>query len=501
MGKRIQLPLQTISLTAAFMVWVLISSLLPFIKSDITLTSGQLAWITAIPVILGSLLRIPVGFLTNRYGARAMFVAGFVLLMLPVIYLSFAQSFFDLMVSGFLLGIGGAAFSIGVTALPKYYHKEKHGTVNGIYGIGNLGTALTAFMAPLLANAYGWQITVRFYLVLLGIFVLLVLIMGDKHEVKARVPFVGQMKSVYKSQKLWFFSLFYFITFGSFVAFTLYLPNFFVNQFNLDKVDAGMRTAGFIALATLIRPIGGYLSDRLNPYVVLMIVFGGLTFAGVILSFSLTMPLFTVGCLTVAACGGVGNGAVFKLVPQHFPKQIGIANGIVSAAGGLGGFFPPLILTIVFDLTGHYAIGFMALSEAALASLILVGWLAFADRLKLSSDIIDSTVEAVMVTDIHGRIETVNQAFTDMTGYTKEEAIGKTPKILSSGKHDKAFYEAFWQSILQTGHWQGEIINKRKNGEHFREWMTVSSIQDEQQEVEHFVAIFNDLSKSQSKFT
>ncbi len=384
-NKKAQLPLQTVGLIASFMVWVLISSLLPYIKTDISLSSGQLAWVTAIPVILGALLRIPIGFLTNRYGARRMFMGGFLFLMLPVFYLSVARSFSDLLISGFLLGMGGAAFSIGVTALPKYYAKEKHGTVNGIYGVGNIGTALTAFAAPLLANAWGWPFTVRLYLALLAVFFVLFLILGDRKENKVKVPFTGQFRKIYKSQKLWFFSLFYFITFGSFVAFTLYLPNFFVNQMDLDKVDAGMRTAGFIVLATCVRPIGGFLSDRWNPYTVLMLVFGGLTIAGIILSFSLTMPLFTVGCLSVAICGGIGNGAVFKLVPQHFPHQMGIVNGIVSAAGGLGGFFPPLILTLVFGLTGHYAIGFMALSESALASLILVVWLSMSERLEVAA--------------------------------------------------------------------------------------------------------------------
>jgi NNP family nitrate/nitrite transporter-like MFS transporter len=208
--------------------------------------------------------------------------------------------------------------------------------------------------------------------------------MGDRKEERAKVAFFSQFGKVYKSQKLWFFCLFYFITFGSFVALTLYLPNFFVNQFSLDKVDAGLRTAGFIVLATLMRPIGGYLADRFNPYTVLTYVFAGLTVSGIVLSISLAMPLFTVGCLSVALCGGIGNGAVFKLVPFHFPNEIGIVNGIVSAAGGLGGFFPPLILTVLYGITGHYAIGFMALSEAALASLILVFWLKLMDRLHIA---------------------------------------------------------------------------------------------------------------------
>jgi NNP family nitrate/nitrite transporter-like MFS transporter len=381
---KMQLALQTISLAISFMVWVLISSLLPYIKADVPLTSNQLAWVTAIPVILGSLLRIPLGFFTKRFGSRSMFVAGFIILIIPVTYLSYSRTFFDLMISGFLLGLGGAAFSIGVTSLPKYFSREKQGTVNGIYGVGNIGTAVTSFSAPILANAMGWQTTVRCYLLLLAVFIVVFLILGDRKEEKAKVAFFGQFGKVYKSQKLWFFCLFYFITFGSFVALTLYLPNFFVNQFSLDKVDAGLRTAGFIVLATLMRPIGGLLSDRFNPYTVLTYVFAGLTVSGILLSIGMKMPLFTVGCLSVAVCGGIGNGAVFKLVPYHFPNEIGIVNGIVSAAGGLGGFFPPLILTVLFGVTGHYAIGFMALSEAALASLILVFWLKLMDRLHIA---------------------------------------------------------------------------------------------------------------------
>lgn len=156
-GKKIQLPLQTLSLVVSFMAWVLISSLISYISQDIPLTPGQRAWSTAIPVILGSLLRIPAGILTNRFGARLMNTVSFFILLVPVYYLSQANTFLDLAVGGFFLGIGGATFSIGVTSLPKYYPKEKQGTINGIYGIGNLGTAISTFGAPWVADAIGWS--------------------------------------------------------------------------------------------------------------------------------------------------------------------------------------------------------------------------------------------------------------------------------------------------------------------------------------------------------
>jgi MFS transporter, NNP family, nitrate/nitrite transporter len=236
-----QLPLQTLSLVIGFMVWVMISSLIPNIKKDIPLSDNEVAVVTAVPVILGSLMRIFFGYWTNRFGARTIFIISFLLLLLPVFYISIADSLVDLVVGGLLLGIGGAIFSVGVTSLPKYYPKERHGFVNGIYGAGNIGTAITAFSAPILANSIGWANTVRLFLVPLIAFAILNLLFGDRKEPKVTISLVQQIKSVYRNEKLWFLSLFYFITFGSFVAFTVYLPNFLVTYFHLTPVDAGIR--------------------------------------------------------------------------------------------------------------------------------------------------------------------------------------------------------------------------------------------------------------------
>src|SRR5699024_7650665 len=203
-----------------------------------------------------------------------------------------ASSYIDLMIGGLFLGIGGAVFSVGVTSLPKYYPKERHGFVNGIYGAGNIGTAISTFAAPVIATQIGWSMTVKLYLILLLIFALLNFVFGDRKEERMKAPIVKQIKSVYKNEKLWYFSLFYFITFGSFVAFTVYLPNFLVGYFELDKVDAGMRTAGFIAVATALRPVGGWLGDKFQPLFLLMGVFVTYTVAAMLLAFSPSIFLF-----------------------------------------------------------------------------------------------------------------------------------------------------------------------------------------------------------------
>ncbi|MEL3955999.1 nitrate/nitrite transporter [Caldifermentibacillus hisashii] len=389
----IQLTLQTASLVTGFMMWVLISSLIPSIKQDIPLTESQVSIITATPVILGSLLRIPIGFYTDRFGARKLFMISFTVLLFPVFYVSVANSFIDLVIGGLFLGIGGAVFSVGVTSLPKYYPKEKQGFINGVYGVGNAGTAITTFGAPIIAQSLGWQKTAQLYLILLLIFIVFNFIFGDRKEVKVKQSMAEQLKSVCKNTTLWFLSLFYFITFGAFVAFTMFLPNFLVNNFNLDSVDAGIRTAGFIALATLMRPIGGLLADKFNSFIILMFTFIAVTLSAVILAFSPNIELFTVGCLAVALFVGIGNGTVFKLVPLYFSKQAGVVNGIVSAMGGLGGFFPPLVLTAVHNITGQYSIAFMALSEVALACLVIVVWLYEQERTENHRKFIGKTKE------------------------------------------------------------------------------------------------------------
>lgn len=294
----------------------------------------------------------------------------FIILLFPVFYLSQAHSTTGLMVAGFFIGLGGAIFSVGVTSIPKYFPKEKHGFANGIYGMGNLGTAVSSFLAPPIAGIIGWQHTVQLYLIVLLIFAVLMFIFGDKEEPKVKIPMISQTKQVINNYKLYYFSFWYFITFGAFVAFGLFLPNFLVSHFEIDKVDAGIRTGIFIAIATLLRPIGGMLGDKFNALNVLKIFFIGLIMGAIVLSISHHLILFTIGCLTISVCAGIGNGLVFKLVPTYFTKEAGVVNGIVSMMGGLGGFFPPLIITLVTSLTGSNHLAFFMLAIFGVLALI-----------------------------------------------------------------------------------------------------------------------------------
>ncbi|WP_150275268.1 MFS transporter [Paenibacillus tepidiphilus] len=493
MIKKLQLPLQTLNLITGFMVWVIISSLMPYISEDISIPSGQLAIVTAIPVVLGSVLRIPLGYYANILGARIIFMTSFILLLFPVYFISEATTMTHLIIGGLFLGIGGAVFSVGVTSLPKYYPKEKHGLVNGIYGIGNIGTAITTFSAPIVADRFGWSTAVKIYLILLLVFIVLNFLLGDRREPKVKTPIIEQIKGVARNEKLWLFSLFYFITFGSFVAFTVYLPNFLVSNFDLEKVDAGMRTAGFIAAATFFRPVGGWLADKFQPLFLLIGTFSIYTVAAIVLAFLPSMGLYTAGCLAIAVSAGIGNGVIFKLVPLYFNKQAGIANGVVSMMGGLGGFFPPIMLSLIYSATGQYSIGFMLLSQVALASLVLVVWLYYQDRLALTAEVFNSTGQGILVTDASGLIKSVNPAFTKLTGYSEEEVLGKQPSILKSGRQPQEFYRDMWTEIRASGMWQGEIWNRRKNGEEYLQWLNISAVKDDTGEDVRYVGTFSDI--------
>src|SRR5699024_7434878 len=179
------------------------------------------------------------------------------------------------------------------------------------------------------------------------LFAIFMFFFGDPKEKKVKVPLVEQSKRLFKDLKLYYLSLWYFITFGAFVAFGLFLPNYLVLQFGISEVDAGILSGVFIALATFLRPLGGILGDKFNAVMLLMIDFTLMIVGAIILGCSNHILLFTIGCLLIRVCAGLGNGLIFKLVPFYFSNEAASANGIVSMMGGLGGFFPPIVISYV----------------------------------------------------------------------------------------------------------------------------------------------------------
>lgn len=364
--------LSTLGMALAFTVWASLSPLANQFETLYGLTATEKSILVAVPVLLGSVMRVPAGILADRYGGRKTFTFLLLFTVIPLLGVGFSTSFYSLLFWAFLLGVAGASFAVSITFVSKWTPSEKQGTALGINGLGNFGTALAGFTLPTIALLVGLQWT--FWVLIIPVVVMAALMWfwtpetPDKGEKKT---LMGSL-SVLKFKNTWTLSLFYFVTFGAFVAFGIYLPTLLMDLYSLSAVDAGMRAAGFVVVATLARPLGGYLGDKIGAGKVLTVVFLSISLGALVISFGMaSIIVMTFACLLVAAVTGVGNGAVFKLVPQLFPKATGAVTGLVGAAGGLGGFFPPILLGSIKDLTGSYTFGFLCLSALSIICLII----------------------------------------------------------------------------------------------------------------------------------
>lgn len=359
--------LSTTAFAVSFAVWGLIAALAPTFKETYGLSSKAASLLIAIPVLLGSLGRLPAGMFTDRFGGRRVFSALLILSAIPGIAIGFSNNFTQLLFLGLFLGLAGTTFSVGIGFTSKWFSKDQQGTALGIYGMGNIGQSIAVFGAPVLAIWLGSWRPVFFVFGGLAVFWGIIFYIYARDAATVSVPkTLGENLAVLRQSPLaWVLSLFYFLTFGGFVAFAIYLPTLLRDLYQLTAADAGFRTAGFVVLATLMRPVGGMLADRFGGARVLLGVFAAVALFGSLMGCP-WMTTFTVGALGAAAALGLGNGAVFKLVPEHFPKETGTVTGLVGAFGGLGGFFPPLVLGVIRDATGAYWIGFILLGLTAL---------------------------------------------------------------------------------------------------------------------------------------
>jgi NNP family nitrate/nitrite transporter-like MFS transporter len=365
------LVLATLAFAVAFVGWSLIAPLAKRFQDDLDLTNTRTLMLTAVPVVLGSLLRIPVGALTDRLGGRVMFPIVLVVSAIPAVIFGFVEGYAALIVVGFFLGIAGSSFAVGVPFVAGWYPKERQGFALGVYGMGNIGTAIAAFGAPSIVDWFGREALGVVAAILL---VATAAVFYSMAEDPPRGPAVDYGAVLRSGWKLWRLALLYFVTFGGFVAMAVFLPKLLRDWFDISLTNAGLRAAGFTAVATLARPLGGFLSDRIGSATVLVVVFVGAGLDAAWLAHISADPTWlpvTVACLTLAGFLGLGNGAVFKAVPLDFPEATGAATGIVGAAGGLGGFFPPVVMGIVKDHFDTYALGFLGLLVFAVVCLVV----------------------------------------------------------------------------------------------------------------------------------
>ena len=358
----------------SFMVWVLLGPLGVSISRQLHLDPAHKGLMVATPVLAGAVLRVLIGILVDRYqpkrvgiGAQIVVIAGLV-----AAWTIGIESFSATLLLGCVLGLAGASFAVALPLASSWYPPEHQGTALGLAGAGNSGTVLAALFAPGLALAFGWQNVIGLAAIPLSVALLVFVVLAKDSPNPATRKSLAAYLDLLKVADAWWFMFFYSVTFGGFVGLASSLTIYFNDQYGLTPVVAGYCTAAVVFVGSMVRPMGGALADRVGGVRALTVMYavaaGAFATIGTgISSIWLVMPVFIVGML----CLGMGNGAVFQLVPQRFRREIGVMTGLVGMTGGLGGFYLASSLGYSKQLTGSYGPGFLIF--AGLAAVALVG--------------------------------------------------------------------------------------------------------------------------------
>lgn len=367
--------LVTLGFGVNFWAWALLSPLGPVYVEQGLAQDASL--IVALPVLVGSLGRILMGGLSDRFGGHLMFPLVSLLTVIPVLFLGLVgqYSYSTLLLGGFFLGIAGTTFAIGVPFVNSWFPPAKRGMATGLYGVGMGGTAISAFTTVPLVDAAGSA--APFIVTAIALVLYAVLAWLFMHDAPTWKPsgksMLSQTLLAMRQKVTWQACYLYALSFGGYVAFSVFLPTMLKNWYGLTTADASFRMAGFVIVAVIMRPLGGTLSDRIGAVRTLLISYVAVALAALMLAFQpALMPLGTIDFIVMAAGLGLGSGAVFALVAQSAdPSVVGSVTGFVGAAGGLGGFVPPLVMAAIHAGSGSYSLGIVLLLIATLGAVVV----------------------------------------------------------------------------------------------------------------------------------
>jgi NNP family nitrate/nitrite transporter-like MFS transporter len=361
----------------SFMAWVLIGALGNAIGAEFQLSPEQKGLAVAVPLLGGAVLRLVLGVLTDRVGARRTALFGLGLTTIPLLLGGFwVDGFGRLLVVGLLLGVAGASFAAALPLASRWYPARYQGVALGIAGAGNSGTALATFLGPRLAAAWGWRPVFALALIPVALaWGLLWLVAKDAPNQPPPRP-VREYAALLKTSDAWWFCLFYSVTFGGFVGLASFLAIFFHDHYGLSQIRAGNFATLCVIAGSFVRPVGGYLADRFGGIRLLVVLY--VAIASLMLSMAALPPLWsgTAAMFFGMAALGLGNGAVFQLVPQRYPQDVGAITGLVGAAGGVGGFILPNLLGGLKGMTGSFAGGFLIFALTGLTCAAVLGGLS-----------------------------------------------------------------------------------------------------------------------------
>ena len=374
------LTMATVGFAVNFWAWALISPLGPLFRQQGTLgtlSESDVALMVAVPVVVGSLGRIVVGALTDRYGGRLMFPLVSAVTIVPILFLAFValDSYTLILVGGFFLGIAGTAFAVGVPFVNAWFPPERRGLAVGIFGAGMGGTAISALTTVKLYSNVGEKALFLITAVVLAAYAVVSwLVLRDAPgRIVPQTSLVTRLMANARLPITWQAAVLYAVAFGGYVAFSVYLPAYLKTEYGLSPAGAANRMAGFVVVAVVMRPVGGWLSDRIGSVPVLAVCFGVVVVGAAVAAGH--PPVDSLGAaafLSMAAALGCGSGATFALIAQVTePARVGGVTGLVGAAGGFGGFVPPLLMGYIYGRTESYTLGLALLSITAALTLVL----------------------------------------------------------------------------------------------------------------------------------
>lgn len=374
--------------TICFAVWTIFSIIGVRIKEELGLSEVQFGLLIGMPILTGSLIRILLGIWTNRYGGRLVYTVTMLAAALATFLLAHATTYPQMLLAGLGVGLAGGSFAVGVAYVSPFFPPEKQGTALGVFGAGNVGAAVTKFLAPLLLVPFGWQVVAQVWA---GVLLLTALVFWfsteDDPQFSVRRNCGGSHKSFFnefeplKNIQVWRFALYYFFAFGGFVALALWLPRYLVGVYDFRIETAGMIAAAYSIPGSIFRAYGGALSDKIGARKIMYAMFSVASVATLILSVPagvggarmpiVITPVAFVGVIFVLGfCMSLGKAAVYKHIPAYYPSHVGAVGGVVGMMGGLGGFILPIAFGFLKDVTGLWSSCFMLLFVIVAVSLI-----------------------------------------------------------------------------------------------------------------------------------
>ncbi len=394
-GKALSvLIVSTLAFTVCFMVWMMFGVIGIPIKKALNLNATEFGLLTATPVLTGSLIRVPLGIWTDKYGGRIVMAVLMAITIPPIFLMSYATQYWHFLVIGLFVGLAGGSFSVGTPYVARWYPKNRQGFAMGVYGAGNSGAAVNKFIAPAIVVAFGWTVVPQVYAaIMLGTVILFWVFSHHdaSHVVSSKASFAEQLRAL-KDPKVLKYCQYYSIVFGGYVALALWMVQYYVGEYGLDIRAAALLAACFSLPGGVLRAVGGWLSDKYGAHSVTWWVMWVSWICLFLLSYpqteftintvngpktffiGLNVYMFTALMAVLGVAWAFGKASVFKYISDEYPGNIGAISGIVGLAGGLGGFVLPIMYGALLDITGIRSSAFMLMYGVVWVSLIWMYW-------------------------------------------------------------------------------------------------------------------------------